>query len=491
VRRVQVCGIALTAVSLAACTVGPNYRPPSVAAPPGFSEAQSTGRTVVSTGPPGLSAWWTRFHDPILDELVRRALKDNLDLQTAASRVREARAQERVAGAAELPSINASGNALTYNSDRKSGSSASGGSASGGPASSGPGGLPIPSHTNLYSVGFDATWEIDLFGGTRRAIEAARASTEAAQWARRDGQVSLLAELANDYFTLRAVQIRIAVGQAELKRQQDLFVLAQARRKTGFVTDLDVEQQATQVATAAAQIPQLQAQASAEIHAIAILLAEAPETVEQGLAATASTLAPPPPALPVGLPSDLLRRRPDIREAERRVAAANAEIGVQTAERYPKINLIGLGSFAGSAIDSLFSQQNLASVAVGMVTQPVFDGGRSRGQIAATQEERLQADLAYRKAVLGAFRDVEDGLARYRSEDERRASLARSVTSAQNSLTIAEAQYRTGFVTYINVLQAETSLLNARDQLTQSDAQVLSDLIAIYKALGGGWEVGA
>jgi len=473
-RRVMASSVALMAAWLSACTMGPNYRRPSVTAPPGFSEAQSTARTVVSTGQPDLSAWWTSFHDPELDDLVRRALKDNLDLQAAASRVREARAQERVAGAAELPSLSASGNALTYNSDRKSG---------------GVGGLPIPSHTNLYSVGFDATWEIDLFGGTRRAIEAAKANTAAAEWSRRDGQVSLLAELANDYFTLRAVQVRIAVGQAELKRQQDLFALTQARRKTGFVTDLDVEQQATEVATAAAQIPQLQAQARAEIHAIAILLAEAPETVERGLAANAAPLAPPPPSLPVGLPSDLLRRRPDIREAERRVAAANAEIGVQTAERYPKINLIGFGSFAGTAIDSLFAQQNLASVALGMVTQPVFDGGRSHGQISVAREEKLQADLAYRKAVLGAFRDVEDGLARYRSEDERRANLARSVTSAQNSLNIAEAQYRTGFVTYINVLQAETTLLNARDQLTQSDAQVLSDLIAIYKALGGGWEV--
>jgi NodT family efflux transporter outer membrane factor (OMF) lipoprotein len=301
--------------------------------------------------------------------------------------------------------------------------------------------------------------------------------------------VSLLAELANDYFTLRAVQIRIAVGRAELKRQQDLFVLIQARRKTGFVTDLDVEQQATQVQTAAAQIPQLQAQATAEVHAIAILLAEAPETVEQGLAANASPLAPPPAGLPVGLPSDLLRRRPDIREAERQLASANAQIGVQEARRYPQINLIGLGAFAGPAVDTLFAQQNLASVALGMATQPVFDGGRSHGEIGAAREERLQADLAYRKAVLGAFRDVEDALARYRSEDDRRGNLARSVTSAQNSLNIAEAQYRTGFVTYINVLQADDSLLNAQDQLTQSDAQLLSDLIALYKALGGGWTV--
>ena len=324
-------------------------------------------------------------------------------------------------------------------------------------------------------------------GGARRQIEAAKANREAAEWALRDARVSLVAEVANDYFSLRATQARIGIGQAELKRQQDRFQLIQARRTTGFVTALDVEQQATQVAAAAAQIPQLTGQASTQTHAIAILLAETPETVEQGLAPFAAPLPPAPPQLPIGLPSDLMRRRPDLREAERRVAAANAQIGVQEAELYPKVNLLGLGSFAGMSLDTLFSHQNLQSVGLGMGALPVFNGGRTRAQIDAAKEEKIQADIAYRKAVLGAFRDVEDGLARLRSEDERQAELVRSLTSAENQLKIAEDQYKTGFVTFIEVLQAQNAQLNAQDQLAQSDAQVLSALVSVYKALGGGW----
>lgn len=488
--------LALAATALAGCTVGPNYRPPDVAAPPAFSEAQSTARTAISTETADLSTWWRVFNDPALDGLVDKALRNNLDLQTAESRVREARAQVKEARAAELPSVSASGNAITFNSNRKPPSSASTGGASGGSSGAGgaagaaggaAGGFSIPTHTNLYSVGFDATWELDLFGGVRRQVEAAKASTEAAEWAVRDARVSLLAELANDYLTLRATQARIAIGQAELKRQQDLYKLVQDRRRTGFVTDLDVEQQATQVATAAAQIPQLTAQASVQTHAIAILLGETPETVEQALAPSATPLPPPPPSLPMGLPSDLLRRRPDIRQAERRLAAANAQISVQEAQLYPQINLIGLASFGSMRLNNLFSTQNLSSIGLANASQKLFDAGKTRAQIAAAKEEKVQADLAYRKAVLSAFRDVEDGLARFKAEDERRTELARSVTSAQNQLKIAEAQYQTGFVTFINVLQAQNALLNAQDELAQSDAQVLSDLVSVYKALGGGW----
>jgi NodT family efflux transporter outer membrane factor (OMF) lipoprotein len=474
---------------LSACTVGPNYVPPQTASPPVFAEAASTQRTAILPASADLSAWWTGLNDPILNELIRRALADNPDLQTAASRVREARQQVRITAAAELPTINGSGNAVTVNSDRKS---AGASSAAGSTAASGLAGLSIPSHLNLYSVGFDATWELDLFGGARRSIEAAKANVEAAEWARRDGQVSLMAEVANDYLTLRALQVRIAIGQAELKRQQDLFTLIRARRLSGFVTNLDVNQQTGQVAAAAAQIPQLDAQARGQIHALGVLVGQQPEYLTatlQPLPPGAVALPPPPPTLPVGLPSDLLRRRPDIREAERRLAAANAEIGVQEAALYPSVNLLGLGSFAGMSLDNLFSHQNLQSVGLASVSLPIFNAGKTRASIAVAKEERTQALLNYQKTVLGAFRDVEDALARYASEDTRRTSLAQSVDAAANSLTIAQDQYKTGLVTFINVLQAENALLNSRDELAQSDAQALSDLVSVYKALGGGWSV--
>jgi NodT family efflux transporter outer membrane factor (OMF) lipoprotein len=235
-------------------------------------------------------------------------------------------------------------------------------------------------------------------------------------------------------------------------------------------------------------IPQLDAEARAMIHALGVLVGQPPETLMQELKASDSvTLPPPPPTLPVGLPSALLERRPDIREAERRLAAANAEIGVQAANLYPKVNLIGLASFASPSISNLFSADNFASAAAGLVSEPIFDGGKTRAQIRAAKEERRQAYLAYQSAVLSAFQNVEDALGRLTSEETRRARLADSVTAASNSLAIAQAQYRTGVVPFINVLQSENALLNSRDQLTQSDSQALTDVVAVYKALGGGW----
>jgi multidrug efflux system outer membrane protein len=486
-KHARIALLSLAGAALAACTVGPNYHRPDMSAPAAFSEAGSSPRTTVVTTEPDLAAWWAQFNDPMLDDLVRRGLADNPDLLAAASRVRESRQQETVTAAAEYPTLNASGNAVAFNSNRKSPSASSSGAAGGGAS----GGFTIPNHLNLYSAGFDATWEVDLWGGARRAIEAAKANTEAAVWTRRDGQVSLAAEIANDYLTLRALQARIALGQAELKRQQDLFGLIRARRQAGFVTNLDVNQQSTQVAAAAALIPQLDAQARVQIHALGVLVGQPPETLTQILAppTTPVALPPPPPTLPVGLPSDLLERRPDIREAERRVAAANAQIGVQTANLFPKLNLIGLASFASTSTTGLFDSQNLSSVGVGMLTQPIFNAGKTRASINAAKEEEIEAELAYRTAVIGAFRDVEDALARYTGEDQRRAHLAEQLAAAQNSLTIAQDQYRTGFVTFNNVLLAENTVLNTQDQLTQSDAQALSDLISLYKALGGGWSV--
>ena len=470
--RFMSAGAGLAFGALAACTVGPNYTTPTIATPATYNEAASTPRTLVSPDDADLSQWWTQFDDPLLTYLVHHALADNPDLASAASRVREARQQEIIAGAPEYPSISASGNALTFNSNRNAGGAGQG--------------LAIPGHTNLYSAGFDATWEIDLFGGTRRATEAARDTTQAQAWAEHDGEVSLTAEVANDYLTLRALQARIALGQAELERQKDVFGLIGARRRTGFVTNLDVNQQSGVVATAAAQIPQLEAQARGEIHALGVLIGQPPETLATQLGVRGAT-PPPPPTLPTGLPSELLRRRPDVREAERRLAASNAQIGQQIANLYPKLELIGLASFASTSIGDVFSAQNLASAAVGMATQPILDGGRRHASVRVAREQTIQAAMAYRGAVLVALRDVEDALARYRAEESRRDALARSVSAAKGSLSIAEDQYRTGFVTFINVLQAQITVFNAQDQLAQSDGQVVTDLVAIYKALGGGW----
>jgi len=219
---------------------------------------------------------------------------------------------------------------------------------------------------------------------------------------------------------------------------------------------------------------------------LAHLVGETPEALADKLGVPGA-IPPPPPTLPTGLPSELLRHRPDVREAERKLAASNAQIGEQIANLYPKLELIGLASFATNSIGNLFSADNFASAAVGMATQPIFDGGRRHASVRVAREETVQSALAYRGAILVALRDVEDALARYNAEETRRVALARSLEAARGSLKIAEDQYRTGFVTFINVYQAQIAIFNAQDQLTQSDGQIVTNLVAIYKALGGGW----
>jgi NodT family efflux transporter outer membrane factor (OMF) lipoprotein len=461
---------------LGACAVGPDYHPPAFPAPAAYVEiapatAATTGTDTTGTGTgttaaeADLSAWWLQFHDATLTALIERGLRDSPTLAIAASRIRAARQKALEAAAAGMPSVTATGSALALRT----------------------GGGTLPAHLNLYSAGFDATWEADLFGASRRAVEAADATTGASIWDRRDGQVSLGAEIASDYFLLRALQARIRVGNEELGRQKQLLALVEARRHAGFVTELVVNQQSTLVLTAAAQIPQLDAEARGELHALGTLLGELPDALAAELAPLPQFPASPPPLLPPGLPSELLQRRPDIRAAERRLAAGSAEVGVRTAALYPSFDLVGVATFAGSALNGLFSRQDLVKAALGLVTEPVFDGGRRRAVLGEAREGYTQAELGYRVAVLGALRDVEDSLARHRAEQARHELLLQALQSAESTLAIAEGQYRTGFVTFVNVVQAEYVVLGARDQLVQSDASQATDLVAIYKALGGGW----
>ncbi|HEY3949676.1 efflux transporter outer membrane subunit, partial [Phenylobacterium sp.] len=356
----------------------------------------------------------------------------------------------------------------------------------GGNSSGPPPTLSTPTHLNLYSVGFDATWELDVFGGVRRGVEAARANTEAALWQRRDGEVSLTAEVASEYFTLRAAQTRIGLLNDELKAQRDTFGLIQARNRVGFVTRLDVNQQQTQVESTAAQLPDAQAQERAALHALGVLLGQPPEALQAELAAPAA-IPPSPASLPVGLPSELLRRRPDVRTAERQLAAATADVGVAVADLYPKFDLLGLASLASTKTSTLFNGSSASSIGIGYVSWPIFQGGRIRANIASTRAQRVEAYLAYQKAVLDALKDVEDALARCNADRAKQAALQRTLDAAQSTLAIGRAQYGAGLVTFLNVLNAQDAVLRARDQLVQTNAQSDQDAASLFKALGGGW----
>lgn len=469
--------VALAAALLGGCTVGPNYRTPDLQSPTAYIEKPP------STAETDVTRWWTTFKDAELDSLIRRGLAQNLDQLESASRIRQSRQQERVASAAGLPQVSATSNALKIKSNNSPFSTLGGGGGGGG---AGGGAAAAGIDTAYYTFGFDATWELDVFGGVRRSVEAARANTAAAVWQKRDAEVSLSAEIANDYLTLRALQTRIAIAQGELQTQQGTGQIVKARALFGVVTNLDVSQQNAQIAQTAAGVPQLNAQARAQIHALGVLLGRSPESLSDEL----STGRPLPdaPDLPgVGLPSTLLRRRPDVRRADRQLAANVAQIGVNTAALYPTFNLLGLGNFAAPQLSRLFEERSGNAIAAGLVQWNLLTAGRTAANVRASREQANQSYFEYKKAVLGALRDVEDALARYNGDRRRLIALNQQLLSNQSALNIAQAQYVAGLTLFTNVLSSEQGVLNARDQRAQTQEALTQDLVALYKALGGGW----
>ena len=470
------------ALLLAGCTVGPNYTRPVIPAPSQFAEAST------APGPSDveLAGWWSRFHDAMLTQLIDRALAQNLDVQSAAARIREARAREIVAGAAALPQVDAQASATRQRISENAiplPPGAGGGAPGGGNAV----GFGLPgSEFNTFRVGFDASWEMDLFGRTRRSVEAARARTGEAIWNRRDLQVTAAAEVASTYLRLRELQARLATAEAELARQERLERLVAARARGGLVTGQDLEQQRSERGAAAAAIPPLRAQAAAQIHALGVLTGETPEALIAELARPAAlpdSGAPVPP----GLPSELLRRRPDIRAAERELAASTADIGVAVADLYPKFSLTAAPSLVSTALATLLSWGSRSYSVGAALDWPIFNGGRTRANVAVANARQEEALIAYRKAILVALQDVEDSLARTDSDRGQLAALNDSLRTAARAEDIARARYSGGLVTYSDVLQAQAQRLKLEDQVTQTKGALARDTAALFKALGGGW----
>jgi NodT family efflux transporter outer membrane factor (OMF) lipoprotein len=476
-RRVS---IAAAGLLLAGCTVGPNYAPADMKTPDTYRETDAAHQVAA---PVDVSAWWLQFGDAQLQDLIARALQANTDLQVATARIRRARAEEIVAGAAASPRVGATGLAAKLHSNASL--LPAQGNSSGSSQGNGGGSTDI----DIYSVGFDATWELDIFGRVRRSVEAARANTDAAVWQMRDAQVTLAAEVGNAYVALRAIQARIAVLRSEYENEQGTLKLVGARARTGFISQLEVNQQQSVAATTASEIPDLEAQARVFEHALAVLVGAPPATLIDQLEAPAA-VPPIPPRLPVGLPSDLLRRRPDVRAAERQVAAATAQEGVAVANLYPRFNLIGALSLAGNSLGNLFSTNSLSEIGAGQISWPVFQGGALHANIRARQADVDAAYASYKGAVLKAIQDVEDALVRFNKEQARLAELKIATDTGRSSLDIALQQYRVGLVSYVNVLTAQSQYRAAQDQLMQSRQALAQDLISIYKALGGGWSAG-
>jgi outer membrane protein, multidrug efflux system len=460
-----------TLILLGGCSVGPDYHPPVLNLPAHWSEPLTGGETnrVAS-----LADWWKVFNDPELNSLITRAVQGNLQLRVAQARVREALAQRGVTAAAWWPSVNASG---SYDRDRLTGNYF----------------LPLPADVplnyNWYQAGFDASWELDVFGGTRRAVQAANAAIAAAEFSHRDVLVTLLAEVARYYFEARSFQQRLAIARRNIASQQNALNLTRDRYRAGLSSELDVEQASALLASTEAQVPTLESSLRASIHHLSVLLAEPPGTQLPEPAPDGSLPSPPPP-VPVGLPSDLLLRRPDVRQAERQLAAATARIGVAKSDLFPKFSLTGAAGFESVSASSWFTPDSRFWTAGPTITWRIFDAGRIRANIRVQNARQEQALASYEQTVLTAFEDVENALVAYAKEQVRFQSLQASDNAERRALNLSLDLYKNGLADFLRVLDSERSLYSTEDALVQSQKTVSENLIALYKALGGGWAAG-
>ncbi len=403
----------------------------------------------------------------MLDDLVSRALAANLDLRQTAERIVQARQQEIIAGARRLPQvqadISAARNRISENAIPLPPGSGSGQGGAGG--GGGVFGLP-GSEFNSFRLGADASWELDLFGGAAAGVKAARARTQAAEWSRRDLQVALASEVAAHYVALRSLQRREALAREELSRQREVQAIAASRADAGFTSRVEAGQAQAQVSAAEAKVYPLHALARAEVHALGVLVGQTPESLAAALDAPGPipAMAAPPP----GLPSDLLRRRPDIRGAERQVAAAAADVGVATADLYPRITLSAQPAMVSTELSSLLDWGSRSyGISAGLLW-PIFNGGRTRAALAGANSRQTEALLAYRRTVLTALKDVEDALARYQADEAARASLAASLDQARTAEALAQDQYRAGVASEAGALTARQQTLAFSDQLAQA-----------------------
>jgi NodT family efflux transporter outer membrane factor (OMF) lipoprotein len=455
---------------LAACApVGPGYQPPKPELPVAWS-----GAVAESANPAGrevLGHWWTLFSDSLLDSLIQRAIAANLDLKIAEARVQQARAQYRLTTAAAAPTVGVSG---AYTNSRKSENSGSNGS--GGATQ------------DLFQTGFDAGWELDIFGGARRGAEAAEARLVAAGENSGDVQVTLAAEVARNYLELRGSQQRLVTARANLAGQEKTLSLAKGRKEAGLGNELEVAQAETQLALTRAQLPPLENSGGQASYRLALLLGLAPQDLQAELAAPAG-LPIMPAGLPETLPSELLRRRPDIRRAERLLAATTADIGVATAELFPRFSLTGLVGLQSLNLSDLLSTSSRYWTVGPTVRWAIFDGGRVRANIDLNQGRREEAQAVYEQTVLAALSEVETALLAQAREEESRRTFVEAVAAGQRAVELAGGRYRAGLAGVLDVLLGERSLYQAQDQLIQSEQRRAVALVALCKALGGGWDL--
>ena len=458
---------------------------------------------------PANPAWWDAFRDPVLSRLVRRVATSNFDVRTATVRLAESRAQFRITAADEFPQVNGNG---SYTRERVSprgvvglfsGGGSSGGSGGGGGSSMATqsnglggrqGGIPtsvggssaIPPFS-LFQYGFDASWELDVWGKVRRAVEQAHAQVESSAEARRNTLVSTMAEVASDYIQFRGAQRTEQVTRENLASARESLALTAERERGGVGTDLDVANAQATVASVEGQMPQATQQEGQLINALSFLLGQTPGALTAELT-TPAPIPPAPAVVPIGIPSQLAERRSDVREAEDQLHAATAAIGVAQADFYPQITLTGSLAIQALQFKDL-GNWNARTYGLGpSITLPIFQGGRIRANVRLRKEQQQEAAIAFQRTVLQAFQEVDNALIAYHSEQTRRDALRKVVEANRRALMLATQRYQRGVSDFLEVLTAQRSLFAAQLQLANSAAQASVDLVQLYKALGGGWE---
>lgn len=476
---------AFLAASVAGCAVGPNFTPPNPDLPPAWSaDAQAgAGQVVATSTDAGVAAWWTSFNDPELTSLIDRVAAANLDARQALLRIAEARAQRDIVAAGEGPAVNANASAQI---NRLSETTPTGALFSKVGQFPGLSGVSIPNPYDQYQAGFDVSWEIDLFGRVRRSVEAAKALSQASVEDSRAVLISTLGDVGHAYIDLRGAQAKRRIVEENVATERDLLDLAAQRRRAGLNTEIDVARAAAEASSSAAALPLLNRQITQDINQLSKLMDQTPGALRAELDRAPATVADPPLA-PIGLPAQLARRRPDIREAEARLHAATAQVGVAVADLYPRVTLNANGGLQAETVSLLSNWASRFLVAGPSVELPIFDAGRRRATVRLQSVRAAEAVIDYRRTVLGALHEVDDALAAYGADQQRRQALTDTVVRNGDAADLARQRYASGVASFIDVLDAERVLEQNELTLADSSTAVSIDLVVLYKALGGGW----
>ncbi len=478
----------LVAGLAAGCTVGPSFVKPKPDVPPQWSRTalQNNDRraSAVSEQEVPVAEWWTSFRDPTLSSLISRSVAANLDVREAVLRIEEARAERDQAAAGLWPSLSANAG---FTRQRLSLNTPDGAIFGIGPKIPG---LPSGVFANPYNqsqLGLSASWELDLFGRVRRSVEAARAQMQASIEDAHDVVLSLASDVAAAYIDLRGAQLQKSILEQSLATQRDVLSITRQRWSAGLTTDLNVENAASEVNTTQAQLPLVEREITVDINQLSELMTREPGALRAELE-RARPVPPVPPAVPIGLPADLARRRPDIRRAEASLHAATAQIGVAVADLFPDLTLSVAGGYQSEGLSELVNAASRFASLGPTIDLPIFDGGVRRATIRLDQVKAKEAAVDYARTVLGALHEVENALAAYGADQDRRVSLTAAVNASREALTLARQRYQGGVTDFIEVLDAERTLEQNQLSLAEATTAVSSDLVLLYKTLGGGWQ---